>query len=123
MEEKMKELKSQCAFIDGKITNKQAGIAEVFRHFEKEYTFYRAMLTKQGNEVFRDYFQREMLEGIRKNTKSDGINTGLSEDVISHYTTSAFVGIVEWWIKNKMPYSPEVMAKHVYILFRRNEQI
>jgi hypothetical protein len=50
----------------------------------------------------------------------NGINRGLNKEVIAQFMASAFVGLVEWWIKNKMPLPPQVMAQHIWVLFERN---
>jgi hypothetical protein len=32
---------------------------------------------------------------------------------------SAFVGVVEWWIKNNMPHAPQFMAQQVWNIFEK----
>lgn len=49
-----------------------------------------------------------------------GKNQGLNEDVISQFIVTSYVGIVEWWITNEMPYPPRVMAEQVGFLLERN---
>ncbi len=51
---------------------------------------------------------------------TEGINRGLSEDLIIHFFASAYVGVVEWWFANGMPFPPHVMAEQVGILLERN---
>jgi hypothetical protein len=46
-------------------------------------------------------------------------NQGLNEDVMLQFMATAYVGVVEWWITNGMPYPPHVMAKQVGILLER----
>lgn len=46
-------------------------------------------------------------------------NYGQSEDVIVHFVANAYVGVVEWWLKNGMPYPPRVMAEKVGDLLER----
>lgn len=49
-----------------------------------------------------------------------GKNYGLSEDVIVQFIATAYVGGLEWWLTNGMPYPPYVMAEQVGILLERN---
>jgi Transcriptional regulator C-terminal region len=51
---------------------------------------------------------------------SKGKNQGLNEDVILRFIVTTYVGIVEWWITNGMPYPPLVMEEQVGILLERN---
>ncbi len=48
-----------------------------------------------------------------------GRNHGLNEAVILQFIVTSYVGIVEWWITNGMPYPPRVMAEQVGILLER----
>ncbi|WP_406627228.1 TetR-like C-terminal domain-containing protein, partial [Bacillus subtilis] len=48
-----------------------------------------------------------------------GKNYGQSEDVIVEFIANAYVGVVEWWLKNEMPYPPRVMAEKVGDLLER----
>jgi len=47
-------------------------------------------------------------------------NYGRNEDIIVQFVANAYVGIVEWWLKNGMPYPPRIMAEQVGILLERN---
>jgi hypothetical protein len=46
-------------------------------------------------------------------------NQGLNEDVIVKFATNAYVGVLELWLKEGMPYPPKVMAKELGILLER----
>lgn len=52
--------------------------------------------------------------------KESGKNTELVEDVMLQYAGTAYVGVIEWWIRNGMPYSPQVMATQVGTLLERS---
>lgn len=62
------------------------------------------------------YFRSRFLEFNIKEFKNDvditkGKNYGQYEDVIVQFVGNAYVRIVEWWLKNEMPYPPRVMAE------------
>ncbi|MNO00484.1 hypothetical protein D3C81_2203870 [compost metagenome] len=50
---------------------------------------------------------------------SEERNQGLDEVIVGSFMGTAFVGIVEWWITNGMPYPPHVMANQVGVLLER----
>jgi hypothetical protein len=51
---------------------------------------------------------------------TEGKNLGLSEDVMLQFFVTAYVGAVEWWFKNGMPYPAHVMEEQIGRLFERN---
>lgn len=82
----------------------------------------------------RDGFNAQMTKIRELVHKSDAIVTYFIEDVerfkdelskthekrdevskggIVHFVASAYVGVVEWWLTNGMPYPPRVMADQV----------
>ncbi|MFJ7977173.1 TetR/AcrR family transcriptional regulator [Peribacillus sp. JNUCC 23] len=102
--------------IDGSVT--------WFDYFESNYLFFSSMLASKGAPFFRSRFLEFVIEDI-KNVKNgwnitEGKNRGLNEDVILQFFGTAYVGEVEWWLKNGMPYPPHVMEEQIGILFERN---
>ena len=41
----------------------------------------------------------------------------LSQEIASEFIINGFTGVVEWWINNSMPYSPEVMTEKLNGIF------
>ncbi|MCE5172233.1 TetR/AcrR family transcriptional regulator [Paenibacillus profundus] len=93
----------------------------VFQYFERNYLFYSTMLVNQGTSYFHERFLHVILQGLHEEVKIDGaINKGLNKDIVIPFVGSAFVGLVEWWIKEGMPFPPQLMAEHVKILLGRH---
>lgn len=92
-----------------------------FEYFEQNYLFFSTMLASKGAPSFRTrllaFFMDEFNDEI---DKASGRNTDLSEDVIVQFTGTAYVGVIEWWLRNGMPYPPQVMAKQVGTLLERS---
>jgi hypothetical protein len=92
-----------------------------FEYFESNYQFFSTMLASKGAPYFRSRFLEFVIEEFKNELDiTEGKNHGLSEDVIIQFIGSAYVGVVEWWFKNGMPYPPHVMAEQVGILLERN---
>lgn len=92
-----------------------------FEYFESNYLFFSTMLASKGAPYFRTRFLEFLIDELRNDVNvTVGKNYGLSEDVILQFVGSAYVGIVEWWFTNGMPYPPHVMAEQVGILLERN---
>ncbi|MBA2876252.1 TetR/AcrR family transcriptional regulator [Thermaerobacillus caldiproteolyticus] len=93
----------------------------LFEYLEHHYLFFSTMLTSKGAPQFRSKFIEFLIEEFKDEvdiTKEK--NQGLNEDVILQFIVNSYVGIVEWWIANGMPYPPHVMAEQVGILLERN---
>ncbi|CAN7612706.1 MULTISPECIES: TetR/AcrR family transcriptional regulator [Paenibacillus] len=93
-----------------------------FEYFEKNYLFFSTMLASTGvPSAFRTRLLTSFIDGFKGEIdRESGRNTDLKEDVMLQYAGTAYVGVIEWWIKNGMPYSPQVMAKQVGTLLGRS---
>ncbi|THF83337.1 TetR/AcrR family transcriptional regulator [Cohnella fermenti] len=93
-----------------------------FEFFEKNYLFFSTMLASKGApEAFRARLLVAFMEGFKCEIDRDSDrNTDLNDDVMLQYAGTAYVGVIEWWIRNGMPYPPQAMAKQVGTLIGRS---
>lgn len=92
-----------------------------YEYFENHYLFFSTMLASKGAPYFRSRFLDLVIEEFRDEVETtEGINQGLSEDVVLQFFSSATVGAVEWWFKNEMPLPARVMAEQTGTLLDRN---
>jgi AcrR family transcriptional regulator len=91
-----------------------------FEYFERNYLFFSTMLANKGAPSFRSRFLEFLIEEFKDEVDiTEERNQGLNEDVMLQFMATAYVGVVEWWITNGMPYPPHVMAKQVGMLLER----
>ncbi|MFC4099419.1 TetR/AcrR family transcriptional regulator [Paenibacillus xanthanilyticus] len=96
-----------------------------FEYFENHYLFFSAMLAsndaKSAPSSFRTRLLANFMAGFEGEIdRESGKNAELSDDVILQYAGTAYVGLIEWWIRNGMPYPPRDMAKQAGILLGRS---
>ncbi len=92
-----------------------------FEYFEKNYVFFSTMLASKGAPSFRSRLLVFIMEGFKGEIDNEsGGNAELSEEVMLQYAGNAYVGIIEWWIRNGMPLPPQTMAKQVGVLLGRS---
>jgi AcrR family transcriptional regulator len=92
-----------------------------FEYLERHYLFFSTMLASKGAPSFRSQFLEFLIEEFKDEVDvAKGKNQGLNENIILQFIVTSYVGIVEWWFKNGMPYPPRVMAEQVGILLERN---
>ncbi|WP_274363639.1 TetR/AcrR family transcriptional regulator [Paenibacillus thermotolerans] len=95
-----------------------------FEYFEHNFLFFSTMLASKEAKGAPSSFRTRLLASFMKGFQAEidresGKNTELSDDVILQYAGTAYVGVIEWWIRNGMPYPPKVMAKQVGALLER----
>lgn len=99
----------------------KSGLVPFFEYFERNYLFFSTMLASKGAPGFRSRLKNYVMEGFKSEIdRTNGQNEDISDDVILQYAGTAYVGVIEWWITNGMPYSPQVMAKQVGALLERS---
>lgn len=92
-----------------------------FDYLKNQYLFFSTMLASKGAPSFRRQFHEFLIEEFKDEVDTTkGKNQALNEDVLLQFIVTSYVGIVEWWITNGMPYPPQVMAEQVGMLLERN---
>ncbi|MFC4807803.1 TetR/AcrR family transcriptional regulator [Paenibacillus sp. GCM10023250] len=92
----------------------------LFQYLEKHYLFYSSMLSNKGLICFREQLVSMVKSGIEERLKVEGFRGESKPEVAIQYMTSAFVGVVEWWINTNMPFTPKEMAKQLKDIFEIN---
>lgn len=92
-----------------------------FEYFKRHEAFFSTMLTSKGAPLFRSRF----LEFVSEELESDvdvtqGVNQGLSKELLLKFFGAAIVEIVEAWITNNLTEPTHVVAEQVGTLLDRN---
>jgi AcrR family transcriptional regulator len=91
-----------------------------YEYFENNYLFFSTMLASSGAPHFRIQFLNLLVEELKGEVDvTKGKNQGLNEDIIIQFIATSYVGLVEWWFSNEMPFTPRVMAKEIGDLIER----
>lgn len=89
-------------------------------YLEENYLFFSTMLASEGASFFRNQFVEHNIKEFKKDIDiTKGKNKGHSEEIVAEFVANAYVGVVEWWIKNEMPYSSREMAEKLGDLLER----
>ncbi len=80
-------------------------VESVFRHLEQHESFYRAMLGRQGDPLFRGLFQELLLElifePIAHQTQGDFNDPQLEMNI--RFFNAGFTGVASWWLEKGKP--------------------
>jgi AcrR family transcriptional regulator len=84
-------------------------VESVFRHLEQHEPFYRAMLGKQGDPLFRVLFQDLLAELIFEPIidRNPGDDSNPQLEIILRFFSSGFTGVAAWWLEKGKPLSVE----------------
>lgn len=87
----------------------------VFQHVAANVDFYRVVLGEHGVPAFITRLRHlvsqvslERLESLRKLVPA----TPFPSELVAGYAGGAIIGVIEWWLENKMPIAPEVLAQY-----------
>lgn len=94
-----------------------SAIQRVFEYLEKNFTIYKLLLNNEGFEFFRSrlyvIIAQTVTEVIGKKSEDNKFSNGIT----THFLTSGFIGVLEWWINNSMPCSvQEVTTQLLFLL-------
>lgn len=88
----------------------------LFTKMIEQNRFYRIMLVQEKVPYFTEAV-REIIETlVERGTQymiEDKIEFNVPVDMSIAYITSAYLGVIIWWLKNDMPYTPAYMAKQL----------
>ncbi|MGG3312280.1 TetR/AcrR family transcriptional regulator [Paenibacillus lautus] len=123
IEEHINELISQCKKREVYEVNQEL-IHEpkpFFDYICDHFSFFHTMFSNQRVFVFRDRLQQFISDGLMDKLKKLGSKSYIESELNAQFIASAFIGIVEWWIRHQMPYSTEFMVDQVKKLFEKNQ--
>ncbi len=87
-------------------------VAAVFEHLESHEPFYRAMLGRHGDPLFRALFQEEITKLIME-PKAQLDPKNLQYEMSLRYFSAGFTEIAVWWLENRMPLTAKEAATRV----------
>lgn len=118
-EEHINEVRRHCESASN-LTFKDANLT-LYEYLKSNYSFFSTMLASSGAPYFRSRFLEFVIEELKGEVDiTQGINKGLSKDVILKFFGTAIVGMMETYFTNEIPEPPQVIAEQVGILLDRN---
>jgi AcrR family transcriptional regulator len=91
-----------------------------FKHLNENAEFYRVMLGAQGVPEFIYRMQNHVYESTAARLRSvlgELPVRPVPIEIVLHFIASAYVGIMEWWLANDQPYTPDEMADFIVSLY------
>lgn len=86
----------------------------MFHHAQSHHRLYLAMVGKQSGTLVQQHIQRILADLVRQELKTLVPNSGPSPiplEMLVQYTVSSYLGLLTWWLDQKMPCSAEEMDR------------
>ena len=89
----------------------------VFEYLEKNFTIYKLLLSNEGFGFFRSRLYAIIAQTVTEVIGIKSENNAFSNGITTHFLTSGFIGVLEWWINNSMPCNvQEITEKLMFLL-------
>ena len=89
----------------------------LFQHLQKNDNNILGLLSCQNNELFSQYFKRNLRELVTSQLSLFEIRKSekLPDDFWINHITSTFVETIKWWTDNGMKESPETITEYFFL--------
>lgn len=97
----------------------------LLKHIQKNDNNILKLLSSQNNDLFLDYFKKNILIYVSNNITLFPIptNSKLPESFWINHICISFVETIKWWINNGMKESPEIISKYFNTVVFLDENI
>ena len=81
----------------------------LFRHVGEEYQLYKALLWSPGIDLLIKHMQRSLSQRIEQALQKQEKRFAIPSPILANFIAGSFLTLLNWWLENKMIYSPEEM--------------
>jgi AcrR family transcriptional regulator len=83
----------------------------LFRHVGEEYQLYKSLLWGPGIDLLIKHMQKSLNKRIEHGLLESGQEFKIPVPILANFIAGSFLTLLQWWLENKMVYSPEEMDK------------
>jgi len=83
----------------------------LFRHVGEEYQLYKSLLWGPGIDLLIKHMQKSLSKRIEQGLLESGKEFNVPIPILANFIAGSFLTLLQWWLENKMVYSPEEMDK------------
>ncbi len=89
----------------------------IFTYIIRYKRFFEVMFERQAMSNFVQYMKQYIARFYEeKFAELEDDKLPVHKDVIASYISSAYVGVIHWWLREGMPYTPEEMTEQMIVL-------
>lgn len=95
---------------------KASAFQSVFEYLEENFTVYKLLLSNEAFGIFSSRLYDIIAQTVTEVIGIKSENNAFLNDVTTHFLTSGFIGVLEWWINNSMPCNVQEITTQLMFL-------
>jgi AcrR family transcriptional regulator len=94
-------------------------LVNLLEHIAENAKFYKVVLSSTRTPIFTERLLKILTKSIIERTEIDSLlaTTDIQRDIAIWHGSSALIGTIVAWLRKDMPYTPQFLAKQMYMLF------
>lgn len=88
-------------------------LIRAFTYLKEHAEIYRVLITNKGIPTFRHRMTQMIEVNITLVVNQMKLETGIHKDVLAQFLSVSITGLIEWWVVQSMPYTPEEMVEQM----------
>ena len=88
----------------------------IFEYLEENFSIYKLLLHNEGFGFFSNRLYAIIAQTVTEVIDVKSENSAFSNGVTTHFLTSGFIGVLEWWINNSMPCNVQEITEQLMFL-------
>lgn len=88
-------------------------LIRAFAYLKEHAAIYRVLITNKGIPAFRRRMTQMIEANITIVVEQIKLEDGIHKEVLAPFLSVAITGLIEWWVVQSMPYSPEEMVEQM----------
>jgi AcrR family transcriptional regulator len=98
-------------------------LVNLLEHIAENAKFYKVVLSSTRTPIFTERLLKILTKSIIERTEIDSLlaTTDIQRDIAIWHGSSALIGTIVAWLRKDMPYTPQFLAKQMYMLFHLSE--
>lgn len=93
-----------------------SAIQSMFECLEKNFSIYKLLLCNEGFGFFRNRLYTIIVQTVTEVISVKSESKAFSTGVTTHFLTSGFIGVLEWWINHSMPCTVQEITEQLMFL-------
>lgn len=84
-----------------------------FAYLKEHASIYRVLINSKGTPTFRDRMTQMIKGNITVIVNEMKLEKDIHRDVLVQFLSISITGLIEWWVAESMPYTPEEMVEQM----------
>ncbi|PFO71997.1 TetR family transcriptional regulator [Bacillus cereus] len=99
-------------------------LVDLLEYIADNAKFYKVVLGSRRTPIFTERLLNTLSDKITERTESHPflVTKDMPKDIVIWYGSSALIGTIVKWLHRDMPYTPQFLAKKLYILFKSSHK-